>query len=313
MDRSKRFTLFAFPDRPAHSNTNSASPGSILARQQLRAKTKSLTFPPLSIARYSFIQLGEQGRQWRERKYPTFETVPKGDSNPGSLDCESGILPLSYRAPQTISNDCDNPNPPCVNNMVIFTDSQSAIHAIAQMQHHKQRLQPIITDIGLLTTANMLHNHNDVETSIQWIPGRCEQVSFATYKQIIQTKPLKSWHDRLARCNTGRTYYQHQQTPNQTDTINQLYRAHQNAIFHLRTHHAPLNANLHHIKKDHSAKCVYCPDSDATVVHFLFHCPLYDNIRSRLLPAQPNTQHALWIHYTTETNSYLQYVSHEQT
>ena len=36
----------------------SASSGSILARQQLRAKTKSLTFPPLSIARYTFIQLG---------------------------------------------------------------------------------------------------------------------------------------------------------------------------------------------------------------------------------------------------------------
>ena len=28
-----------------------------------------------------------------------FETVAKGDSNPGSLDCESGILPLSYRPP----------------------------------------------------------------------------------------------------------------------------------------------------------------------------------------------------------------------
>ena len=40
----------------------SASPGSILARQQLRVNTKSLTFPPLSIARYSFIQLSEQGR-----------------------------------------------------------------------------------------------------------------------------------------------------------------------------------------------------------------------------------------------------------
>ena len=40
----------------------SASSGRILARQQLRAKTKSLTFPPLSIARYSFIQLSEQGR-----------------------------------------------------------------------------------------------------------------------------------------------------------------------------------------------------------------------------------------------------------
>ena len=33
----------------------SASPGSILARQQLRAKTKSLTFPPLSIARYRVL------------------------------------------------------------------------------------------------------------------------------------------------------------------------------------------------------------------------------------------------------------------
>ena len=33
----------------------SASPGSILAMQQLRATTKSLIFPPLCIARYSFI------------------------------------------------------------------------------------------------------------------------------------------------------------------------------------------------------------------------------------------------------------------
>ena len=44
---------------------------------------------------------------------------------------------------QTISEDCDNPNPPCVNNIVILTDSQSAIQAIAQMQHYKQ---PIVTD-----------------------------------------------------------------------------------------------------------------------------------------------------------------------
>ena len=51
------FHFFALPGRPVHSDTNSSSPGSILARQQLRAKTKSLTFPPLYIARYSFIQL----------------------------------------------------------------------------------------------------------------------------------------------------------------------------------------------------------------------------------------------------------------
>ena len=98
LDRSKRFTVFALPGRPVHSDTNSASPGSILATLQLRATTKSLTFPPLPIARYSFIQLSQLERQWRERKCPIFETVAKGDSNLGSLDCESGILPLSYRA-----------------------------------------------------------------------------------------------------------------------------------------------------------------------------------------------------------------------
>ena len=98
-DQSTVHTLFALPGRPAHSDKNSASLGSILARQQLRATTKSVTFPPLSIARYSFIQLSQLERQWRERKCPIFETVTKGDSNPGSLVCESGILPLSYRAP----------------------------------------------------------------------------------------------------------------------------------------------------------------------------------------------------------------------
>ena len=78
-----------------------------LATQQLRAKPKSLTFPPLSIiARYSFIQLSKQGRQSRERKCPIFETVAKGDSNQGSIDCESGVLPLSYRATCPSYNAC---------------------------------------------------------------------------------------------------------------------------------------------------------------------------------------------------------------
>ena len=69
--------FFALPGRPVDSGTNSASPGSILAMQQLSATTKSLTFPPLSIARYSFIQLSQLKRQWRERKCQIFETVAK--------------------------------------------------------------------------------------------------------------------------------------------------------------------------------------------------------------------------------------------
>ena len=86
-----------------------------------------------------------------------------------------------------------------------------------------------------------------------------------------------------SRRNTGQTYYQYQQTPNQTYIINRPRRAHQTTIFRLRTHHAPLNAHLHRIKKELQSKCVYCPDSDE---HFPFHCQLY-NIRTRLLPAQP--------------------------
>ena len=82
---------------------------------RLRATTKSLTCPPLSIARYSFIQLSQLGRQWRERKCPIFGTVAEGDSNPGSLDFEYGILPLSYRAPAKRINRDRNiyraPNP----------------------------------------------------------------------------------------------------------------------------------------------------------------------------------------------------------
>ena len=99
MDRSKRFTLFALPERPVHSDTNSASPESFLAMLQLLAKTKSLTCPPLSIARYSFIQLSQLGASMEITKMPNLHNGSKGDSNPGPLDWESGILPLSYRAP----------------------------------------------------------------------------------------------------------------------------------------------------------------------------------------------------------------------
>ena len=41
---------FSSPGRPVHSDTNSASLGSILAMQQLLSNDYSLTVPPLSIA-----------------------------------------------------------------------------------------------------------------------------------------------------------------------------------------------------------------------------------------------------------------------
>ena len=45
------------------------------------------------------------GASMERMKMPNLETVTKRDSNPGSLDCEFGILPLSYRAPYTLYHD----------------------------------------------------------------------------------------------------------------------------------------------------------------------------------------------------------------
>ena len=61
LDRSKRLTLSS-PGRAVHSDTNSAYLGSILTMQQLR-NDYSLKCPPLSIARYSFIQLSRLRRR----------------------------------------------------------------------------------------------------------------------------------------------------------------------------------------------------------------------------------------------------------
>ena len=100
LDRSKRFTLFL----PWHYNETCSLrhqlefSGKHSSHAAITRNDYSPTFP--SITRYSFIQLSEQGRQWRERKCSNFETVAKGDPNPGSLDCESGVLPLSYRSPR---------------------------------------------------------------------------------------------------------------------------------------------------------------------------------------------------------------------
>ena len=69
--------LFAFSPTDLFIPTPfSASPGSILVMQKVRATTKSLTFPPLSIARYSFMQSSEStGASMERRKIPN---LPNG-------------------------------------------------------------------------------------------------------------------------------------------------------------------------------------------------------------------------------------------
>ena len=97
LDCSKRVTLSS-PGRPVHSDTVLGFSWKHSSHAAITRNDYSLTFPPPSIARYSFIlymwvNWGVMGRT----KMPKFRNGSKGASNSGSLDCESGILPLSYR------------------------------------------------------------------------------------------------------------------------------------------------------------------------------------------------------------------------
>ena len=62
----------------------------------------------------------------------------KGDSNPGSHDCESGILPLSHRAP---------PNSSC--NHEEF-DTRVMMHAANAVSHGYKRRLIIANDIDVI-------------------------------------------------------------------------------------------------------------------------------------------------------------------
>ena len=99
LGNSKSFSFHTHPSSPGrHFHFQLTPLGGILARQQLRSKgTRLITH--ISTTVYSqeqvLIYTAEfTGASWRERKRPNFETG-KWDSNQGSLDCESGILPLS--------------------------------------------------------------------------------------------------------------------------------------------------------------------------------------------------------------------------
>ena len=70
-----------------------------IAQHPQRVFTNISTTVYSQVHLYSFKQLSELGPSWRDENTQSSKRYSKGESNPGSLDCESGILPLSYRAP----------------------------------------------------------------------------------------------------------------------------------------------------------------------------------------------------------------------
>ena len=90
-DCSKHFTLY-FPDRPVHSDTRLLWEASS-HMLQLMHEGCSYTYPPLSIVKYSFIQLSELEQCRGEKLAQDFNTAAQ-DSNPGSCSWESKALLL---------------------------------------------------------------------------------------------------------------------------------------------------------------------------------------------------------------------------
>ena len=68
---------------------------------QLMREGCSYTYPPLPVARYSFIQLSEL-EQCRVKKLAQGFNTAAQDSSPGSRSRESEVLPLSHCALQLL-------------------------------------------------------------------------------------------------------------------------------------------------------------------------------------------------------------------
>ena len=141
-------------------------------------------------------------------------------------------------------------------------------------------------------------NGNEKADSLAKLGAAKEQpitsVSQATIKQVIKSNAKIDWHTRWALSKKGRAMFKYAPTPNRDDPINSLKRKEQVTIFRLRTTHAPLNAHLNKILKDHPPTCTLCDHDKENVQHFLLECPTLTDLRERFLPTMPSIQNTLY-------------------
>ena len=89
--------LYTLPFIPVHSDTNSTSLGSILATQKLRVKTVYSHFHQcLQPGTHLFSCVNWGGGVVERMEMTKLQNNSRVYSYPGSLDGESGVLPLSY-------------------------------------------------------------------------------------------------------------------------------------------------------------------------------------------------------------------------
>ena len=195
--------------------------------------------------------------------------------------------------------------------IVLFTDSQSAILAIDDWQgkaSHK-----IAKIVAICDNIKSLYN---TEITIQWIPGhsdipnnekadklakagsRMEQhnieTSYETAKQIAKLNSKETWHNTWMSEEKGRQLHKYLPAPNVNDPIHKLNRKEYCNIFRLRTGHSTLNFHRNRLDPTISPNCRHCNYHHETVEHHLLQCKALAGLRNKLLPQSPNIENCLF-------------------
>ena len=198
-------------------------------------------------------------------------------------------------------------------NVVIFSDSLSALQSIENMDHSSL---DCITDI--VQKADTIQHKYNIDVILQWIPSHCNlpgndkadslaksgckedqsdiPISMNTAKGIIKLAGRKQWLKEWENGYTGRSFYRHVKKPREDKKEKALTRTEQRSIFQLRTGHCRLNQHLNRIKKDHSPICRHCLQQEESVVHHLIECPdtRLTTLRKDYLPSDPIIQNCLY-------------------
>ena len=210
------------------------------------------------------------------------------------------------------------------NNIVIFSDAKSVLEALNNEDPNDKTIRKLSR-----TISNFIAAHS-VNITLQWIPGhtnipgneqadklakqgaRCIQlddtVTMNTAKQTIKQNKKEDWMNEWANNTTGRSIFNHMTTPNPRDKINKLNRDEQVTIFRLRSQHVPLNSHLKRIGAVADSRCPLCPCPDETVAHHLFDCPTLGDLRTKLLPQNPNIANTLYTNPEQLRNTHTYFV-----
>ena len=197
------------------------------------------------------------------------------------------------------------------NDIVIFSDSQSAIQAVENWQDGTAKGIE-----NILKTCDKIMTLYGVKITIQWIPGHSDikmndkadglakkgshmqqdnvQTTYDTAKQIANQNTQEVWYNNWMEDDKGRQLYQHLPKPNPKDPINNLDRKDQCNIFRLRTGHIMLNGHRNRIDPLVPPMCRHCGIHTETVEHHLFHCVNLRNLRKNLLPSNPTLENCLY-------------------